>query len=153
MNIVLDTPIVLAYLTGEQRLLRDIPGELDPFIDGNRPVVSVLSKAELLSLGLRQTWSEVEQRALSDLLNRFVVMPISDPVLLVRFSELDAYARGRHPDTPLPQGIRARKLSRNDLWVGALASTLGAPLLTNSTVFMRFAEAGLVNPVLLGEKA
>lgn len=152
MNIVLDTTVALAYFTGEQQILRNVPQEVDPFIDGNRPVISVLTKAELLSLGYRQGWSGVEQRALADLLNRFIAMPIADPALMQRFAELDAYSRGRHPERMLPVGIRARKLSRNDLWIAALASVLNAPLLSTSTIFMRFEEVFL-RPVLLHERA
>jgi predicted nucleic acid-binding protein len=38
-------------------------------------------------------------------------------------------------DKPLPKGLSARNMGKNDLWIAATASTLNIPLLTTDNDF------------------
>lgn len=51
------------------------------------------------------------------------------------YAIIDAYSQGKHPLKKLPEGISARNMGKNDLWIAATAHLLKADLLTTDKDF------------------
>ena len=58
-----------------------------------------------------------------------------DTNILQKYGEIDAYSQGKLPTNPLPIGISARNMGKNDLWIAATAHVLDIPLLTSDSDF------------------
>jgi tRNA(fMet)-specific endonuclease VapC len=98
-------------------------------------VVSIVSQAEMLSLAIQWGWGQRRRDRLEAMLRSLVTIRI-DPVTTVeRYAEIDAYSRGKHPDRPLPAGTTSRTMGKNDVWIAATASVMGATLLTTDRGF------------------
>jgi predicted nucleic acid-binding protein len=63
------------------------------------------------------------------------VVDVNIDPLIMRYAEIDAYSQGKLIDKPLPKGLSARNMGKNDLWIAATASTLNIPLLTTDNDF------------------
>lgn len=126
---LLDTNIVLAYLRGYP-LYKKI--EDDHKLSSPNAVImlSVVSKAELMSLGKQNTWGSQRMRKLSALLQRLVVIDINDAdeALLEAYSEIDAFSQGKLSDKQL--GTSSRNMGKNDLWIAATAYVSKSTLIT-----------------------
>lgn len=126
---LLDTNIVLAYLRGYP-LYKKI--EDDNKLSSPNAVImlSVVSKAELMSLGKQNTWGSQRMRKLSALLQRLVVIDINDAdeALLEAYSEIDAFSQGKLSDKQL--GTSSRNMGKNDLWIAATAYVSKSTLIT-----------------------
>ena len=55
--------------------------------------------------------------------------------LLKSYIAIEAYSQGKHPTLNLPQGLSARNMGKNDLWIAATAHALNATLLTTDKDF------------------
>ena len=53
--------------------------------------------------------------------------------IIYRYAEIDAYSQNKLTGQPL--GISARNMGKNDLWIAATASILGATLITTDQDF------------------
>ncbi len=71
-----------------------------------------------------------QQRALQDLFNRFVIVPIELPGIMQAYAEIDAVST--------KQG---RKMGKNDVWIVATARVTGARLLTTDKDFDHLSPA------------
>ena len=60
-------------------------------------------------------------------------MDIKLPEIIKCYAEIDAFSQNKLPENPL--GISARNMGKNDLWIAATASVLGAKLLTADADF------------------
>lgn len=127
MRFVLDTNIVIAYLRKHPitQFIDDTYGILS---NQNDTFVSVVTVGELRSLALQNNWGTQRLTLLGDYLNRFLVTDINVETVIQRYAIIDAYSQGRLAANPLPGS--ARNMSKNDLWIAASASVLGATLLT-----------------------
>ena len=67
-------------------------------------------------------------------LRQFPFVDISDEKILKRYAEIEAYSQGWSAKK-LPAAFSARKLSHNDLWIAAAASTINATLVTTDKDF------------------
>ena len=69
-------------------------------------------------------------RILEGVLNEIPSIPINDPQMVKAYADIDAYSQGLHPTIPAPQGFSAKNMGKNDLWIVATASVIGAKLVT-----------------------
>jgi tRNA(fMet)-specific endonuclease VapC len=60
------------------------------------------------------------------------------------YARLDAYSQGRLRGQPLPVGMTARNMGKNDLWIAATAWYLDLPLHTADNDFDHLLALGLV---------
>jgi len=67
---------------------------------------------------------------MNHLLGAFPSISIDDDRILERYAEIDAFSQGKHPSRNLPKGMTSRNMSKNDVWIAATGSVLGATLLT-----------------------
>lgn len=71
--------------------------------------------------------------------------PIPDiaPELPDLYARVDAYSQGQLPGQPLPNGLSARNMSKNDPWITATALYLDLPLHTTDRDFEHLPPLGL----------
>lgn len=131
---LLDTNILLAYLRGHA-LYRQI--ENDHQLAGPEAVIliSVTTKAELLSIGVQNNWGEKKMNLLGALLNKLIIVDINeaDRSLMEAYANIDAFSQDRLAGRPL--GDSARNMGKNDLWIAATAHVTNASLITTDGDF------------------
>lgn len=99
----------------------------------NLALIAVVSKGEMLSLGMQFGWGTAKMASLDELLRRFPFVDIDQQQIIERYAEIDGYSQGKHPTKKLP--ISPRNMGKNDLWIAATASVLRATLLTTDHHF------------------
>ncbi len=50
-------------------------------------------------------------------------------------AEIDTYSKGKFTERPLPTGLTARKMGKNDLWIAATTYLTKATVITNDNDF------------------
>jgi tRNA(fMet)-specific endonuclease VapC len=90
-----------------------------------RPFVCIVTVGECLAIARSNAWGPQKTGALQDLLRELVVVDISDARVLDAYAEIDAFTRAK-----------GNKMGKNDLWIGAVARSQGAWLLTLDTDFL-----------------
>ena len=131
---VLDTNICLAHIR-DNSIYQRIERDLDLQNSNTITLISVVTKAELLSLGVKLGWGKPKISKLSRLLNQLIIIDInhSDNELIEAYYTIDAFSQGKLPDKPLNQS--ARNLGKNDLWIAATAYAANAELITTDKDF------------------
>ncbi|GAA4401916.1 PIN domain-containing protein [Nibrella viscosa] len=132
MIYLLDTNIVLAYLR-QHPLCEFIDQQYAALAPENYPVVSVVTWAELESLARQNNWGFRRINEIQQFLSRFLLADINRREIVLRYAEIDAFSQGKLHGQPL-QGS-ARNMGKNDIWIAATASVLGATLLTTDKDF------------------
>jgi hypothetical protein len=52
---------------------------------------------------------------MQEVLNRFIIHPIKAKDILTAYARIDAYSQGKLEGKPLPIGVSARNMGKNDL--------------------------------------
>ncbi|MDP5172145.1 MAG: PIN domain-containing protein [Bacteroidia bacterium] len=91
---------------------------------------SYATLGELDSLTRQNQWGPRRLGELVQLLRSFQMVPLAGQALIEQYGKVDAYSQGRLAEQPLPTGLSARNMGKNDLWIAASAATLGATLIT-----------------------
>lgn len=81
-----------------------------------------------------------ETRRLDDILRRIPRQSISHEAIIDRYAEIDAFSQGELDGNPLPEGVSARNMAKNDLWISATTSVLDATQLTTDRDFDHLAD-------------
>ncbi len=127
-----DTNIVIHYIR-ESETMRIVEQKYQPFESSNEIWISVISIGELKSIAIQAKWGKKKVQQLVNLLDAIAPVDIWSEDILDRYAEIDAYSQGKLPDRPLPYS--SRNMGKNDLWIAACASILGATLLTTDADF------------------
>ena len=56
--------------------------------------------------------------------------------LVRKYAEIDAYSQGKLQGKPLPLGVSARNMGKNDLWIAATTHKAKAELITTDKDFL-----------------
>ena len=132
MRYLLDTNILLIYLRNQQT--KDyIDRSYQPFDLPNIPLISVVTKGEIKSIGLKNRWGTTRLRSLDVFLDQLVVVDINAEDIISRYATIDAFSQDKLADNPL--GSTARNMGKNDLWIAATASVTNAKLMTTDGDF------------------
>jgi tRNA(fMet)-specific endonuclease VapC len=153
---LLDTGILLGYIRGagyaeyvEKRFRVNEPP--------NIPVISIVTKGEIYSLAIQFGWGEKKRDALENLLRKLAFVDIGNDLIIEKYAEIDSYSQGKNPSMPLPVGLTARNMGKNDLWIAATGSVLNASLLTTDDDFNHlnkvFLEVVRIDQTLTGADA
>ena len=126
---LLDTNLVIRYIR---------QGALVPA----NTVISVVVAAELEAFALKADWGYQKVYVMRSILERFKPTSISEE-LVPAYAFLDAYSQGKLKDVPLPPGLSARNMGKNDLWIAATALYLGVELHTADNDFDHLSPAGV----------
>ena len=118
---ILDTNMCLAYIRGKREFYDDVDRELGLRESDALVIISVVTKAELLSLGTQNGWGEKKLNRLKALLSKMYIIDINenDDNLMEAYARIDAYSQGRLQGEPLD--MSARNMGKNDLWIAATA--------------------------------
>lgn len=123
---VLDTSVFVHFVRGSllwERVLRDTYQLLTTT---PTPRYCVVSEGEIRSLALRWDWGNRKLEQMEFCLSFFEPHPIEHPAVMRSYAVLDAHCAGT-----------GHKMGKNDLWIAATASALGATLLTMDRDFDR----------------
>jgi tRNA(fMet)-specific endonuclease VapC len=140
MRYVLDTNILLHYLRGSD-LSISMDNEFSPLdssfnetiISVVSTIISVVSIGEIRAIAKINNWGQRRLEKLDNLLNELLITDINSEDLIERYAEIDAFSHGKLINRPL--GTSSRNMGKNDLWIAATASVLGATLLTTDLDF------------------
>jgi len=140
MLYLLDTNILLAYIRRGD-LYRKIDARYGLDAAPTAPLISVVTRAEIRALAEENNWGGAKRSDMTRLLGAFTELPIPFADVVDRYVELSELSRRA-----------GRVVGKNDLWIAASASSLGATLLTTDRDFDVFPPALLahewVNPAL-----
>ena len=131
---VFDTNVVVAHLRRQQLL----PAHA---------VLSAIVVGELEAFALKADWLKADWgfQKVAFLQRIFERSPIINvgPELAGLYARLDAYSQGKLRGQPLPAGMSARNMGKNDLWIAATAWYLDLPLHTADADFDHLLVLGL----------
>ncbi len=133
MNYLLDTNIALHYLR-ESNLSLLINKKYNPFGGGNIPLFSIVSWAELKSIAFQNRWGVQKIQSLNYFQKEVFIVDIHVEEIVEKYVEIDAFSQGKHPTISATHS--ARNMGKNDLWIAATATVLGANLLTTDNDFL-----------------
>ncbi len=121
--LLLDTNIVI-HLLRDNETGRRVDSSFQIRHRPDRPLISIVTVGECLSLARQFKWGTPKVEGLEALLRELVVVPIDSRPVLDRFGEFHAWTKSM-----------GRTLSHNDLWIAATAAATGAHLVTTDADF------------------
>ncbi|MDX2304327.1 MAG: type II toxin-antitoxin system VapC family toxin [Microscillaceae bacterium] len=129
MNYLLDTSVIVHLIRNSPtwQKIKQIH-HLDQ--EEHHYFISVVSVGEILSFSRRNKWQEKKIKELDRILAKFDVLDINVDEVLLRYADIDTFSQGKDEDKSLPQGLSARNMGKNDIWIAATASVIQAHLLT-----------------------
>src|SRR3989304_9404378 len=122
-DFVFDTGILLTLIRGknlgkfliERFNLNKIPP--------SSQLISIVSHAEIESIGKYKKWGEARLKNLESMLQNLITVPINDQRLVDAYVEIDNFSRtNREPS--------AQTMGKNDIWIAATTNVCKATLLT-----------------------
>ena len=126
---LLDTNLLIHYIRRGHKL----PARL---------FLSVVVAGELEAFALKSAWGPQKLQALQGMRERFAVIEINEQ-LLPAYARIDAYSQGKLLSQPLPPGLTARNMGKNDLWIAATALYFDIELHTTDNDFDHLRAIGL----------
>ena len=126
---LLDTGILVHY-TRQSPLYQKIEATENLTAQDCLILISVVTKAEIISFAIQQNWGTKKHQLIETLLSKVIIVDInsSDTDLIKAYAEIDAYSKGKLPGKPL--GGAAIAIGKNDLWIAATAKVANAALIT-----------------------
>lgn len=94
------------------------------------------NEVEPLSMAKRRKWGQKKRSFLSETFSTLKFINEVSPAIKEAYVEMEAYSMGQHPARKLPQGVSAKRIGQNDLWIAATAYTENAALLTMDADFL-----------------
>lgn len=135
--VILDTSIIVHILKKSSVAERAI-NELNLDDSNTVPIISSVTKGELLSFAKQRQWGDKRTELLDKFLQSIVFIDVSfnSKDLQSEYANIDAFSKRKitGPDGVLLRGS-AIKMGKNDLWIAATASVLKAPLVTTDNDF------------------
>ena len=121
---------ILVHRLRKSNTYAQLEENLNFFSPGNQVLLSIISIAEIYSLAYQRQWGPLKLSQLTALISGFRPVPIARQSILDAYVQLDVYSQGKDPLLPLPSGMTARNMGKNDLWIAATAVSLSADLVT-----------------------
>ncbi len=98
-------------------------------------IISAVTIGELKALALKRNWGMRRKEELFTAISQFLVYPIKVQQIIDNYAVIYAYSQSKLVDNPLPKGLTARNMGKNDLWIAATAHTIKAKLITTDKDF------------------
>ncbi|MFN0035344.1 MAG: PIN domain-containing protein [Saprospiraceae bacterium] len=127
------TPSIVIHYLRESEMMRQVEQQFNPFAPVHEIWLCVVSIGELKSIAIQAKWGAKRLKQLDLLLDVLHPVDIWAEDIFDRYAEIDAFSQAKLPSQPL--GLTARNMGKNDLWIAATASILGATLLTTDADF------------------
>jgi tRNA(fMet)-specific endonuclease VapC len=142
---VLDSCILVHYLT-QNTISEKIEADLQITASDCVPIISSVTKGELISFAKQRNWGKNKMETLNMLLSNSIMVDIAakDEDLMAAYSFIDAFSKRKTEDAngQLLSGS-AIKMGKNDLWIAATAKVIGAPLITTDKDFLHLNQTVL----------
>lgn len=132
MNYLFDTNILVHYVR-RSPLVTQIEADFKPASPEHTVLIAVVSLGEIQSLAIQNNWGGKRMGVLNEILKEYLVADINSADVIQRYAEIDAFSQGKLADKPL--GMTSRNMTKNDLWIAAVASVLDATLITTDSDF------------------
>ncbi len=130
--IVLDTCAVIHLLRGKESGI-EIKDWIESLNPQPRQIISVVTKAELLTFVKLNNWGEKNLAVLNEFIKGIPAIDInhSDARLIENYVLIDTYSKnvGVDGDGNLKGGAHIT-MGKNDIWIGATTMTINATLVT-----------------------
>ncbi|MDX2303924.1 MAG: type II toxin-antitoxin system VapC family toxin [Microscillaceae bacterium] len=104
--------------------------------------ISIITVGELKSFALRNKWGYLKQSNLEILLKHFPIIEV-DGDLVNTYAIIDTFSQGLLLNDPLPSGMSARNMGKNDIWIAATALYFDMELYTKDDDFDHLTNIGL----------
>jgi tRNA(fMet)-specific endonuclease VapC len=104
---ILDTNVVIHHIR------KQIP-------ISSRAVLPIVVVGELEAFALKSDWSYQKMVSLNIILEKIPIADIDREITQI-YARIDAYSQGKLKSQPLPLGMSARNMGKNDLWIAAIA--------------------------------
>ena len=111
--------------------------ELPPY-----SIISIISVGEIKAFATRRKWGYQNRLALEKLLAEVPIFGIELSLTDV-YATVDTYSQGELMSDPLPVGMSARNMGKNDIWIAATAIFYDAELHTSDNDFDHLPGIGL----------
>lgn len=129
---VLDTNVFVGYVR-DTSYSRYIDQRHAPLERNNIALVSAVTKGELYSIAYQFDWGTRKKEQLQRKLNSVSVIPLQSGDLIDHYAEIDAYSQNALPGREMNESDR--NMGKNDVWIAATASVVGATLITTDDDF------------------
>ena len=126
---IFDTNLIIHHVRAEKRL-------------PSLTIIPMVVVGELKAFALKSDWGYQKVTFLQSLLDYYPLVEISLE-LTGLYAELDAYSQGKLINHPLPIGLSARNMGKNDLWIAATAMYFDFTLHTTDNDFNHLPTYGL----------
>ena len=126
---VFDTNVVIAHIRRHELL----PAQA---------VLPVIMVGELKAIALKSNWGYQRVSFMQYLLGEYPAVAVVEELSDI-YARLDAYSQGKLPGQPLPKGMSARNMGKNDLWIATTALYLDMTLHTADNDFDHLPPTGL----------
>lgn len=107
-----------------------------------RVVIPIVVIGELEALALKNDWGYQKVKFLQHLLESYPTADLNREITRI-YAEVDAFSQGKSKQMPLPPGLTARNMGKNDLWIAAIALYLDMELHTTDNDFDHLVHIGL----------
>lgn len=138
MNILLDTNIFILITKNDEfkNWFKRSYGDFDKSYMFTSSVVL----GELDSIAKQNQWGNKRKAILKETTSHFEAVHTGYEEIISIYGDIDAYSQGKLKGRPLPTGMSARNMGKNDLWIAATAAALGAELLSTDKDFLHLHE-------------
>lgn len=137
MNFVLDTNIILLLVKNEN--FGNFFKQTYQHTSQNHLLYPFATLGELDSITKQNNWGEKKIHILNQILKGFQFIGQVNTDMIEAYGLIDAFSQGKLKNKPLPQGMSARNMGKNDLWIAAVTYTLNATLITTDKDFEHLA--------------
>ncbi len=134
MNYLWDTNLLVHYIR-TSTTYQNLNSRYNFFGAENQVFISIVTMGEIYSLAKQRKWQEKKLQKLATLISHLNLLPIARQEIVVAYAEIDAYSQGKLEGTPLPTGMSARNMGKNDVWIAATAHHLNLTLVTSDKDF------------------
>lgn len=107
-----------------------------------RAVIPVIVAGELEAFALKSDWGYQKVKFLQHLLDAYPLADLNREITQI-YAEIDAYSQNKLSNRPLPTGLSARNMGKNDIWIAATAIYLDMELHTTDNDFDHLSVFGL----------
>jgi len=124
-----DTSVLIRYI----RQYKPLPARL---------LLSVVAIAEVEVFASRSQWEFRKRQYVRNMREQFSVIELNES-LIPAYVHVELYSQGKLKETPLPHGLTARNMGKNDLWLAATALYFDVELHTTDNDFDHLGPAGV----------
>ncbi|MGM9510616.1 type II toxin-antitoxin system VapC family toxin [Larkinella sp. GY13] len=126
---VFDTNLIIEHIRRKEKL-------------PDRAVIPMVVAGELEAFALKADWGYQKVTFLQFVLDYYPLIEVSRS-LITLYAQIDSYSQGKLRSNPLPPGMSARNMGKNDLWVAATALYFDMQLHTTDHDFDHLSSLGL----------